>query len=134
MPARNPEEICSLFKKYMTERDIDGVLSVYDPEVVFLNPAGELIKGKRGLKQELAPFVAAQARFDFNIRQVVQSGDIALMHTQWHITGPQEMSVYAIEVARRQPDGTWRWLIGDPFTVGRQTSAENVIAARSQMR
>jgi len=27
------------------------------------------------------------------------------------------MSVYAIEVARRQQDGTWRWLIGDPFTV-----------------
>ena len=26
-------------------------------------------------------------------------------------------SVYAIEVARRQPDGTWRWLIGDPFTL-----------------
>jgi hypothetical protein len=33
------------------------------------------------------------------------------------------MSVYAIEVARRQPDGTWRWLIGDPFTIGRQTGA-----------
>jgi hypothetical protein len=30
---------------------------------------------------------------------------------------PQPMSGYAIEVARRQPDGTWRWLIGDPFTV-----------------
>jgi hypothetical protein len=27
------------------------------------------------------------------------------------------MSVHAIEVARRQPDGTWYWLIGDPFTV-----------------
>jgi hypothetical protein len=26
------------------------------------------------------------------------------------------------EVARRQPDGTWRWLIGDPFTVGRNVS------------
>jgi hypothetical protein len=29
------------------------------------------------------------------------------------------MAVYAIEVARRQRDGTWRWLIGDPFMVGR---------------
>jgi hypothetical protein len=33
------------------------------------------------------------------------------------------MSVYAIEVAGRQPDGTWRWLIGDPFTVGRETAS-----------
>ena len=32
---------------------------------------------------------------------------------------PQQMSIYAIEVARRQPDDTWRWLIGDPFSVGK---------------
>jgi len=45
------------------------------------------------------------------------------MHTEWKVSSPQQMSVYAIEVARRQPDGTWRWLIGDPFTIGRQTGA-----------
>ena len=32
------------------------------------------------------------------------------------------MSVYAIEVARRQPDGTWRWVIGDPFTLGKNVA------------
>ena len=52
-----------------------------------------------------------------------QSGDIALMHTDWQVTSPQPMSTYAIEVARRQPDGTWRWLIGDPFTVGRRVAS-----------
>jgi hypothetical protein len=46
--------------------------------------------------------------------------EIALMHTEWKVSAPEPMSVYAIEVARRQPDGTWRWLIGDPFTVGRR--------------
>ena len=35
------------------------------------------------------------------------------------------MTVYAIEVARRQPDGTWRWLIGDPFTIGKTIAAES---------
>ena len=44
------------------------------------------------------------------------------MHTEWKVSPPYPMSVYAIEVARRQADGTWRWLIGDPFTVGRQTA------------
>jgi ketosteroid isomerase-like protein len=64
-----------------------------------------------------------KAIFDFNIKRVIQSGDIALMHTEWKVSSPQPMSVYAIEVARRQPDGTWRWLIGDPFTVGRQVAS-----------
>jgi uncharacterized protein (TIGR02246 family) len=123
MPATSPEAICRLFQQYMAEGDIDLVLSVYDPEAVFLNQSGEVKKGRQGLRQELAPFAAVKAIFDFNIKRVIQSGDIALMHTEWKVSSPQPMSVYAIEVARRQPDGTWRWLIGDPFTVGRQAAS-----------
>ena len=122
MPAKRPEEICRLFQQYMAEGDLDSVLSVYDPEAVFLNQSGE-VKSGEALKQELAPLAAMKAIFDFNIKQVVQSGDIALMHTEWRVSAPQQTSVYAIEVARRQPDGTWRWLIGDPFTVGRQAAS-----------
>jgi ketosteroid isomerase-like protein len=119
MPAKSPEEICHLFKRYMAEGDLDSLLSVYDPEAVFLNWSGEVKKGA-ALREELAHFASVKATFDFNIKQVVQSGEIALMHTEWKVSAPEPMSVYAIEVARRQPDGTWRWLIGDPFTVGRR--------------
>ena len=122
MPAKNPEEICRLFQQYMAEGDIESLLSLYDTEAVFLNKSGEHIKGKEGLRQELAPFATVKAVFDFNIQQVIESGDIALMHTKWKISSPQPMSVYAIEVARRQPDGTWCWLIGDPFTVGKHAA------------
>jgi len=123
MSAKSPEEICRLFQHYMAEGDIDSVLSVYDPEAVFLNQSGEVKKGEAGLRQGLAAFAARKAVFNFDIKQVIQSGDIALMHTEWKVSSPQQMSVYAIEVARRQPDGTWRWLIGDPFTIGRQIGA-----------
>ena len=46
MPATTPEEICSLFKRYMAEGDLESLLTVYDPEVVFLNEAGEVKKGR----------------------------------------------------------------------------------------
>ena len=42
------------------------------------------------------------------------------MHTGWTVSGPQPVKVYAIEGARRQPDGSWCWLIGDAYTVGRE--------------
>jgi hypothetical protein len=32
------------------------------------------------------------------------------------------MSLDAVEVARRQSDGSWRWLIGYPATIGRLRS------------
>jgi ketosteroid isomerase-like protein len=120
MSATSPEQICRLFQKYMAEGDLESLLDIYDPEAVFLNRAGEVKKGKEGLRGEIAPLAAAKAAFHFKIKQVVQSGDIALMHTEWTVSSPQAMFVYAIEVARRRPDGTWRWLIGDPFTVGKR--------------
>jgi ketosteroid isomerase-like protein len=107
----------------MAAGDIESLLSIYDPEAVFLNESREIKKGRDGLKQELVPHAGAKTVFDFTIKQVIQSGDIALMHTEWKVSTPKPMTVYAIEVARRQADGTWRWLIGDPFTVGRHTAS-----------
>jgi ketosteroid isomerase-like protein len=122
MPAKSPEEICRLFQQYMRDGDLDAVLGLYDPEAVFLNQAGEAKKGEE-LRRELAPFAAEKAAFDFQIKQVIQAGEIALMHTEWKVSSPRRMTVYAIEVARRQPDGTWRWLVGDPYTVGRHAAS-----------
>jgi uncharacterized protein (TIGR02246 family) len=123
MAAKSPEDICRLFQQYMAIGDLDSLLSLYDPEAVFLNHSGEIKKGKEELREVLAPLAAAKASFDFKIRQVIRSGDIALMHTDWKVSAPQQMSQYAIEVARRQPDGMWRWLIGDPFTIGKRVAS-----------
>jgi ketosteroid isomerase-like protein len=120
MQATRPEEICQLFQQYMREGDLESVLTLYDAEAVFLSESGETKSGEE-LRQELAPFAAARAAFDFTVNEVLRSGNIALIHTQWSIASPQPRSLYAIEVARLQADGSWRWLIGDPFTVGKHT-------------
>src|SRR5690348_15557118 len=53
MPATTPEQICQLFKQYMAEGDVDALLSLYDPEAVFLNSSGEIKQGRQGLRGEL---------------------------------------------------------------------------------
>jgi ketosteroid isomerase-like protein len=128
MPARSPEEICRLFQQFMAAGDIESLLNLYDPEAVILGRSREMQRGDQGLRQQLAPMAAAKINFTFRIDQVIQSGDIALMHTYWTASAPEPMAEHAVEVARRQPDRTWRWLIGDPFTVGRLTSRENKAA------
>ena len=55
MPASNPEQICHLFRQYMAEGDLEALLSLYDPEVAFLNQSGEVKRGRPGLRDELAP-------------------------------------------------------------------------------
>jgi hypothetical protein len=106
--------------------DIEALLScIYDPDAVFLNSSGEVKHSRQGLRRELAPLASAKAVFDYNITQVIRTDDIALMHTQWKASSPQPLSAYATEVAPRQPEGTWCWLIGDPFTVGKHTAIRN---------
>jgi ketosteroid isomerase-like protein len=85
MPAQIPEEICHLFKQYMADGDIESLRNLYDPEVVFVNQSGELRKGWEGLKNELVPFASARAKFEFRSIEIVQSGDLALMHTEWTV-------------------------------------------------
>ena len=122
MAAKSPQEICSLFKRYMGEGDIDSLIDLYDHEAVFLNREGQFRKGLEAIREELTPFARMKTVFDFKIKQVIEADNIALIHTQWQVLAREPMSVYAMEVARRQPDGSWRWLIGDPFTVGRQNA------------
>jgi ketosteroid isomerase-like protein len=119
MSANTPEEVDKLFIKYMREGDMDKVLTLYDPEVAFVNRAGEVRRGQDALRAELSRFADIKQVFRFDIKKVVQAGDIALVHNQWEMIFPQRMSGYAIEVMRRQTDGTWRFLVGDPFTLGK---------------
>jgi uncharacterized protein (TIGR02246 family) len=120
MPAKAPEEICGLFQRFMAEGDLEGMLSVYDPEAVFLKESRETTQDRDELRQVLAPLAEAKTKCEFEVKQIVQADGVALMHTRWKMSGAQPRTTHAIEVARRQADGTWRWLIGDPFTVKRE--------------
>jgi hypothetical protein len=55
MLARSPQEICSLFQRYMAEGNLESVLDLYDPEAVFIKEMGEVTDGREALKAELAP-------------------------------------------------------------------------------
>ena len=119
MVAKSPEEWGPLFQQAMREGDVEKVLSLYEPDAAFSNPQGQVRVGHAQLREELAPRAAVRTDFKFDLKKIVQTGDIALLHNQYHVTSPQEMSGYAIEVLRRQPDGRWLLAIGDPFTVTR---------------
>ena len=125
MGADTPEQLCNLFQRYMAEGNVEALLSIYDDEAVFLDQSGESKKGRQGMREVLTPLAAARASFKYTIIQVIQSRDIALMHTRWQTSLPQPASSHAIEVARRQSDGTWCWVIGDPFTISKYMASSN---------
>ena len=52
-----------------------------------------------------------------HITKVIEAGDIALVHSQWSTTTPARTSGRSVEVSRRHPDGTWLFVVDDPFTL-----------------
>ena len=74
------------------------------------------------IREALAPLIAAQARITMRVVRVERAGDdLAALYNDWTAsgTGPDgaavEMTGKAIEIVRRQPDGTWRYAIDDPY-------------------
>ena len=47
----------------------------------------------------------------------MQNGDIGLTHTHWRldIPGSEAMEGVTAEIVRRQSDGTWKYLIDNPW-------------------
>jgi ketosteroid isomerase-like protein len=107
----------------MREGNIDAVIDLYDPEAILVTEMGDVKSGRGAIREQLAPFAAARAEFFFMIKDSIQTGNIALTHNIWAVDVPRPASGWALEVCRRQPDGSWRCLISDPFTVGGRTMA-----------
>jgi ketosteroid isomerase-like protein len=82
--------------------------------------SGETIVGRERIRQVLQGLIDGKARLQSRVIRAVTVGDVALLYTDFEGTmldasgKPAEIQHKAIEVLRRQPDGTWKLIVGDP--------------------
>lgn len=110
-PALEPEDLDRLFLERANAGDVEGVVELYEPNAVLAFPPGEPTVGTDAIRAVYAKLLADPPAFDGTIRPAVRAGDLALTITN----RPGNATA---EVARRQPDGTWRWLIDQPSVLG----------------
>jgi len=85
--------------------------ALYEPHAVLDCGEGRLTAGREAIRAFYAELVATGRKFDFgDQRPAIISGDLALTSTR-----SSDGSVTA-EIARRQGDGTWLWVI-DQFSI-----------------
>ncbi len=110
-PARDPQDLERLLIARQWAGDVDGMAALYEPDAVLDNGKGQLTVGRQAIRALFADFIATGENFAAgNQSPAVTSGDLALTST--HLP---DGSVTA-EVARRQRDGTWLWVI-DRYSV-----------------
>src|SRR5262245_26720066 len=110
-PAYDPQELERLLVGRQNAGDVDGMVALYEPDAVIDDGAGRLVRGGEAIRRFFEEIVASGRRFQMGEQQAARvCGDLALTSTR-----SRDGSVTA-EVARRQADGTWLWVI-DRFTI-----------------
>lgn len=110
-PARDPQDLERLLVARQRAGDIDGMLALYESDAVIDCGDGQVVAGKQAIRAFFTELVASGRKFSLGEqRAALISGDLALTSTRG-IDGS-----VTTEVARRQGDGTWLWVI-DRFSV-----------------
>lgn len=123
MAVRNPEEMARHWQDAFNSGDVEAVLALYEPDAILIPQPGQVVTGREGIRQALGAFLAAKPRMALRATNIVKTGDIALIYGAWTMQGtgadgkPTQMQGQSTEVLRRQADGTWRYLVDDPFSV-----------------
>ena len=118
--AQQPEELHQLFVACVNAHDVDALLALYEHDSTVADLEGHPLQGTDNLRAFLIGFLAAVKQIDGGTRKVLISGNIALLSSTYQaVLAAHDGSMTSImgtsaEVARRQPDGTWRFLIDDP--------------------
>jgi len=108
-PAAQPEDLGRYFLERANAGDVEGIVALYEPEAVPALPSGRLAAGHEEIRKVYAELLADKPSFgSAGQRPAIRNGDLALTSTRLPGGGA------TVEVARRQPDGSWRWVIDQP--------------------
>jgi uncharacterized protein (TIGR02246 family) len=117
---QQPQDWPGLFTRRLNAGDLDGAVALYEPEARFVTRSGETLVGRDKVRRVLAGLIGAKTRMQSKVVQAVTVGDVAVLYTDFEGTTVEssgktvEIRSKAIEVLRRQPDGAWRLIVGDP--------------------
>ncbi len=121
MPARTPEEPDLLIAQALSAGDLEAAVDLYEPDASIAPQPGQVATGTAAIRQALSGFIALKPTMTIKVTKTVQAGDLALLHSEWTLDGtgpdgnPVNLTGRGVEVVRRQPDGTWRFVIDNPF-------------------
>ncbi len=110
-PAAQPNDLARFFIERANVGDVDGLVALYEPGAVLTFPAGHVATGALAIRAVYEKLLADKPVLAPGDQQpALVSGDLALTSTRLAGGG------ITVEVARRQPDGTWLWVI-DRFNI-----------------
>jgi ketosteroid isomerase-like protein len=121
--AYKAEDCDRLLMEAMEKGDVETTVALYEPDAVLFTEFGDLMKGD-AIRKHNEEFISLKTKTTIDEIKTVISGDGSLATTRMKCTtvyrDPKtgnrvRLLTNTLEVLRKQPDGTWRFVIDDPF-------------------
>ena len=121
MPTSTPEQVLESIVTGINSGDLDSLLPLYERDAAFVTEPGSLAPGGPGIREALNGFIAMNGTLDLEVTRVLEVDDLALVVGVWSFDGtgpdgaPVRLEAKNADVLRRQADGTWRFVIDNPW-------------------
>ena len=119
--ASTPEQLHELFLARANNRDLEGMMQLYAAECAGGDLEANILPDRAAIAEFVGGFLEIVRELNATTRKCLIAGDIALLSSEWHaIVEPEEGQIIeahgrSAEVAQRQADGSWRFVIDDPI-------------------
>lgn len=121
MSTATPEGVLQSIVEGINTGDLESLMSLYESEAAFATQPGSLAHGAPGVREALAGFISMKGKLDLEVTRVLEVDDLALVTGIWSFNGtgpdgePVQLAASNADVLRRQADGTWRFVIDNPW-------------------
>jgi ketosteroid isomerase-like protein len=111
------EDLHGAVEKAVNNRDVEGLVALYEPDACMLGPAGEQAVGLDAIRATWEELLAFDGSLAMTTLSAVEAGDLAYLANRWEMTidGAVVASAITAEVARQQADGSWKYVIDNPY-------------------
>lgn len=121
MSTATPEQVLETIVTGINSGDLDSLMPLYERDAAFASEPGSLAHGAPGVSEALTGFIAMNGTLDLEVTRVLEVDDLALVTGVWSFNGtgpngePVQLAAKNADVLRRQSDGTWRFVIDNPW-------------------
>lgn len=121
MSTATPEQVLESIVTGINSGDLESLMALYERDAAFAAEPGTLAPGASGIRQSLDGFISMDGTLDLEVTRVLEVDDLALVIGVWSFDGtgpdgaPVRLEAKNADVLRRQADGTWRFVIDNPW-------------------
>ena len=115
--VRTPKDMSPALASAFNALDLDAMAALYSEDGVLIDETGAQHRGVEAIKAALKDMLEAGGAMTSTPRLAVIVGDIALSGADWRFEpsdGGEPLEGRSLEVLRRQPHGSWRYVIDCP--------------------